>query len=205
MAYEEVETCRWDKLCEKLRSNINITSCVWLHFAFINDSNDYWRLRVAVAEQLNLRVVVLRFLKYWVTGKETSILGKDEKYAILFPENGGRMIVWNNDHHHHQRSTVYEDEDHRPQYLWCLLTPTVTRAVLLRLVEWWTGKPLEKSGRHLIVILEDVRKTTKSSGQPVCRPSFEPTNLRSMPSLFWDVMRSRLVADFDNHQPTCPA
>jgi hypothetical protein len=53
-----------------------------------------------ITEQLKPCVVVPLCLKYWITGKETSVHGRDEKYVILYPENGGRMIVRNTDHHH---------------------------------------------------------------------------------------------------------
>jgi hypothetical protein len=59
-------------------------------------------LITALTEELNLFVVVLRVLKYRVPSEETSINGRDEKYAILYPENGGRMTIRNTDHHHHR-------------------------------------------------------------------------------------------------------
>jgi hypothetical protein len=85
---------------------------------------------------------------------------------FLYPENGARMIVRNTDHHHTARCTKTKTTERNT--LWGLITPTVSRAVLLRLVEWWTGKPLERRGRHLIVTLEDLGKTTKSSVRTAC-------------------------------------
>ena len=176
MAYEKVETCRcWDKLCKNSLANKHykvvfdlFCLCLWFKMIFEGHILPPANLISALTEQLNPCVVVLRFLKYWVTGKETSIHGRGEKYVILCPENGGRMIVRNTDHHHTARYMKTKDTDRNT--LWGLITPTLSRAVLLRLVEWWTGKPLERNGRHLIVILEDLRKTTKSSVGTTCVP-----------------------------------
>jgi len=70
----------------------------------------------ALTEQLNPCLVVLHYLKNWVTGKETSIHGRNEKHVLLYPQKGRQ-----NDRPKHRppppHGAAYEDKDHRPQYI----------------------------------------------------------------------------------------
>jgi hypothetical protein len=57
-------------------------------------------------EELNPSIIVLRCSQYRFNRKGRGIHGTDVKYVILYPENGGRMMLRNTDHPHTTRRGV---------------------------------------------------------------------------------------------------